>query len=77
MAQYFSDIIADGKLVADEEGMILPDFDAARREASRSLAQLARAECHSEDLPKLTISVRTSEGPVFEAGLQPAFGTTH
>ena len=77
MAQYFSDIIADGKLVADEEGMILPDFDAARREASRSLAQLARAEAHSEDLPKLTISVRTSEGPVFEAGLQPAFGTTH
>jgi hypothetical protein len=77
MAQYFSDIIADGKLVADEEGMILPDFDAARREASRSLAQLARAECHSEDLPKLTISVRTSEGPVFKAALQLAFGTTH
>ena len=75
MAQYFFDIIADGELVSDEEGMILPDFDAARREAS--LAQLARAERHSEDLPKLTISVRTSEGPVFEAALQPALRTTH
>jgi len=30
MAQYFFDIIAYGKLVPDEEGMILPDFDAAR-----------------------------------------------
>jgi len=30
MAQYFFDIIADGKLVPDEEGMILPDFNAAR-----------------------------------------------
>jgi hypothetical protein len=63
--------------VPDEEGMILPDFDAARREASRSLAQLARAEIHSQDLLKLTISVRTSEGPVFEAALQQGFGTTH
>jgi hypothetical protein len=77
MAQYFFDIIADGKLVPDEEGMILPDFDAARREASRSLAQLARAEIHSQDLPKLTISVRTSEGPVCEAALQRGLGTTH
>jgi len=25
MAQYFFDIIADGELVPDEEGMILPD----------------------------------------------------
>ena len=50
MAQYFFDIIAGGELVLDEEGMILPDFDAARREASRSLAQLAREECHTEDL---------------------------
>ncbi|WP_414643514.1 DUF6894 family protein [Bradyrhizobium barranii] len=57
--------------------MILPDFDAARREASRSLAQLARAERDSKDLPKLTISVRTSEGPVFETGLQRGLRTTH
>ena len=27
MAQYFFDIIADGELVPDEEGMILPDCE--------------------------------------------------
>jgi hypothetical protein len=47
MAQYFFDIIADGKLSPDEEGMILPNMDAARREASRSLADLARDNSYS------------------------------
>jgi len=77
MAHYFFDIITDGKLVPDEEGIVLPNIDAARRKASRALADLARASVLSERPPKMIVSVRTSEGPVFEAGLQPAFGTTH
>ena len=70
MAQYFVDVIADGKLIPDEEGMNLPDIAAARREAHRSLADLAREVIRTEHPPKLTISVRSSEGPVFEATFQ-------
>ena len=70
MAQYFFDIIANGQLALDEEGMILPTMDAARREASRSLADLARDIIRTAHPPKLTISVRNSEGPVFEANFQ-------
>jgi hypothetical protein len=42
MAHYFFDIIADGKLSPNEEGMVLPSIDSPRREASRSLPDLAR-----------------------------------
>jgi len=77
MAQYFVDVIADGKLIPDEEGMNLPDIAAARREAHRSLADLAREVIRTEHPPKLTISVRSSEGPVFEATFQWSLEATH
>jgi hypothetical protein len=70
MVRYFFDVIADGALVRDEEGMILPNMDAAQREASQSLADLAREIIRTKRPPILTISVRTSEGPVCEASFQ-------
>ena len=76
-ARYFFDIITDGKLVPDEEGIVLPNIDAARRKASRALADLARTSVLSERLPKITVSVRTSEGPVFETTLEWSLYTTH
>ena len=74
----FFDIIAAGKLSPDEEGMILPNMDAARREASRSLADLARDVIRTEHIPTaLTISVRNCEGPVFETSFQWSLENTH
>jgi hypothetical protein len=56
MARYFFDIITDGKLIPDEEGMNLPDIAAVRWEAQRSLADLALDVIRSEHSPKLTMS---------------------
>ena len=70
MARSFFDIVADGELNPDEEGMNLPNIEAARREASHSLADLARDAVRSEGTPRLVISVRTEEGPVCEAVFQ-------
>jgi hypothetical protein len=71
MRRYFFDVIADGEFLSDDEGMLLPNIDAARREASQSLSELAREEIGSKRAsPNLTISVRTDEGPVYEAALQ-------
>jgi hypothetical protein len=67
MARYFFDVSADGELAPDEEGMILPNVDAARHEASRSSADLARDTVRSAGTPRLAISVRTDDGPVCEA----------
>jgi len=77
MAQYFFDVIADGKLAADKEGTILPDIDAARREATISLANLARNMGRLEGFPRFAISVRTSDGPVYETVLQWGLDTRH
>ena len=70
MMRYFFDITADGELTPDEEGMILPNIDAAWHEASDSLADLARDTVRSEGTPRLAISVRTDDGPVCEAVFQ-------
>jgi hypothetical protein len=77
VAQYFFDIIADGKLAPDEEGTILRDIDAARRKASISLANLARNMGRVEGFPSFAISVRTSDGPVYESVLQWGLDTRH
>jgi hypothetical protein len=70
MTRYFFDVLANGEIARDEEGTILPNIDAARREASLSLADLARDTLRSEGSPSLVIEVRTSDGPVFEAALR-------
>ena len=67
MTRYFFDILADDEIVPDEEGMNLPDLQAAVREATDSLADLARYPVRSEDFQRLAISVRTLDGPVFKA----------
>jgi hypothetical protein len=78
MAQYFFfDIIAGGQLSLDEEGMTLPNMEAARREATRSLADLARDINRTEYPPGLTISVRNCEGPVLETAFQWITETRH
>jgi hypothetical protein len=77
MAQYFFDIIAGGKLSLDEEGLTLPNMEAARREATRSLADLARQIDRTDYPPALTISVRNCEGPIFETAFQWSTGTRH
>jgi hypothetical protein len=41
MPRYFFDIRDGEELVSDEEGMELPDLDAAFREAARSLAEIS------------------------------------
>jgi hypothetical protein len=66
MTRYFFDILADDEIVPDEEGMNLPDLQAAVREATDSLADLARHPVRSEDFQRLAISVRTLDGPVFK-----------
>jgi hypothetical protein len=77
VARYFFDIIADGKLAPDEEGADLPDIDSARRKASVSLDHLARNMGPVEGFPRFAVSVRTSDGPVYETVLQWGLATKH
>ena len=53
MAKYFFDVFVKGECAPDEEGMILPNTIEARREASRSLADLARDTIREDGSPRL------------------------
>jgi hypothetical protein len=71
MYRYYFDVLADGEFIADEEGMSLPDVNAARREAACSLADLARNAIRSkEGTRRMSILVRTPKGPHFEESFQ-------
>ena len=77
MTRYFFDVMAAGNLIPDEEGMILPNMEAARREASRSLADLARDAVRNDGTHRLAISVRTDDGAVCEAAFEWNIGPKH
>ena len=66
--RYFFDI-RDDQLVPDEEGMILPDIEAAQEEATRTLTDLVREAMRAESAGRMTIEVRSQHGPVLEASL--------
>jgi hypothetical protein len=66
--RYFFDI-RDDQLVPDEEGMILPDIEAAQEEATRTLTDLVREARRAESAGGMTIEVRSQHGPVREASL--------
>jgi hypothetical protein len=70
MTRYFFDVLQDGKITFDDEGAILPNIEAARKEATLALADLARDTLRSEGSPRVGIDVRTSDGPAFEAAFQ-------
>jgi len=66
--RYFFDI-RDDQLIPDEEGMILPDIEAAQEEATRTLTDLVREAMRAESAGGMTIEVRSQHGPVLEASL--------
>jgi hypothetical protein len=68
MIRYFFDIVIDDEVTPDEEGLLLPNIERARHEATLSLAEIARDQLRStRTISWLSIVVRTVEGPVSEA----------
>jgi hypothetical protein len=78
MYLYYFDVVADGEVIPDEEGMSLPNIDAARREAACSLAELARNALRSnKGSRRMANLVRTREGPLFEESFQWESASVH
>lgn len=58
MGRYFFDVIHDGRLCADEEGVDCADDRRARLEASRFLAELAARIISAEHGGQTAIEIR-------------------
>jgi hypothetical protein len=70
MMRFYFDIRESGLIVPDEEGVVLPDMEAVRREATQSLVEIARnaIPTHDADGPlELAIEARTHDGPILQA----------
>ena len=70
MKRYFFDLIVDGRVARDEEGLFAGPAEA-RRKASVSLAELAREEFRlNSPVSRMAILVRTVAGPTCETAFQ-------
>ena len=69
MPRYFFDIREGNYLAVDEEGVELPDAQAAEAEAARSLADMARDHLLARTSHVLVIEVRDDNGPIARARL--------
>ena len=58
MPKYYFDIREKGRFVADEEGTILPDFEAAEREAAELAASIGRDRLPSGESRAVIVEVR-------------------
>jgi hypothetical protein len=67
MPRFYFDVRHDGQIVADVEGEVLPDPDAAEREAALAAIHIAK-DLLSGARGNLTIEVRDEHGqPVVQA----------
>jgi len=72
MMRFYFDIREAGRVIPDEEGVVLPDMEAVQREATQSLVEIARDAIrnHGRDGPlELAIEARTDNGPILQAKL--------
>lgn len=63
MPRYFFDFY-DGEHERDREGCVLPDAEAARREARQTLAQILQEEAETKRAFRLSTKVRDETGLV-------------
>ncbi|MGL9622415.1 hypothetical protein QRQ56_31020 [Bradyrhizobium sp. U531] len=66
MPPYFFDLLDEGVLSIDDEGLELPDLRAVQAEAAKSLADVARDAVHAfppaKGLRSMAIEVRNEAG---------------
>lgn len=75
MGRYYFDLRDSEGLAVDEEGLELPDIQAAGEEAALSLADAARDGLHRSDgsLKQLNVEVRTDAGPFMRVSFSFSF----
>ena len=71
MPRYFFDVVNGQGPMRDEEGVVLPDPDAVRREVAMIVTDLARDEVPKEQAVKIVVNVRDeADDKVFVGQLQ-------
>lgn len=70
MPRFFFDVTDSGKTSPDSEGVEFPSVDEARREALRTLGEIAKDELPDGDHRQFSIDIREGDGaPILTAAL--------
>jgi hypothetical protein len=67
MPRFFFDTRDGDAFLKDDEGVLLPDLEAARDQAAVSLAELAREVIPGSARRELAVEVSDDRGPVLKA----------
>jgi hypothetical protein len=67
MAIFYFDTRDDDTFTQDDEGVDLPDLEAAKAQAALSLAELAKDVLPGADRRGLAVEVRDQSGPLLKA----------
>jgi hypothetical protein len=67
--RYYFDLRDGDALSVDEEGVELPDIEAVQKEATRSLADMAKDRPLNASGHRMAIEVRDDAGPLLQAKL--------
>jgi hypothetical protein len=67
MPRYFFDTRDDDRLLSDDEGLELPDMEAVKVQAAKSLAELARDVLPCSTRRELAVEVRDLRQSVMKA----------
>jgi len=62
MPRYYFDLREDGSFVEDEDGLSLPNINAAQREAAETAAEIGRDRLPKGGVQFVTIDVRDENG---------------
>ena len=70
MPRYYFDVQEGDQFVPDEVGLVLPDLESARDQATRALVEIARDTLPGTFRREIAIEVKDeSSGPLLRAGL--------
>jgi ferredoxin len=70
MPRFFFDIRDGDSFTSDDEGLEFGDIEQAQREASETLADMAKDAIRNGALPKLAIDVRANGEPLLRTTLK-------
>ncbi|MDA9481366.1 hypothetical protein XI07_04905 [Bradyrhizobium sp. CCBAU 11445] len=69
MKKYYFDIRHSSRFIHDDEGVELPNIEAARQEATTALSEIARECVRGRSRHRMAVEVRDDHGHVLEASV--------
>ncbi|WP_024510681.1 hypothetical protein [Bradyrhizobium sp. ARR65] len=69
MKKYYFDIRDGSQFISDDEGVVLPNIESARQEATSTLSEITRDWVRGRPQHHMAVEVRDDHGPILDASV--------